>query len=124
MSKHDDGFELIRGSGNIYRDFGHPDADVRQAKAILAAQIIGILDDEGLSTRRAQARSGVNQAEFVRIRNAQLRRFTIDRLMTILNKLGCQVDLKITMRPPREIQQTTDARAAWLKSEGREEARR
>ncbi len=124
MSKHDDGFELIRGSGNIYRDFGHPDADVRQAKAILAAQIIGILDDEGLSTRKAQARTGVNQAEFVRIRNAQLRRFTIDRLMTILNKLGCQVDLKITMRPPREIQQTTDARAAWLKSEGREEARR
>ena len=124
MSKHDDGFELIRGSGNIYRDFGHPDADVRQAKAILAAQIIGILDDEGLSTRKAQARTGVNQAEFVRIRNAQLRRFTIDRLMTILNKLGFQVDLKITMRPPREIQQTTDARVAWLKSEGREEARR
>ena len=124
MSKHDDGFELIRGSGNIYRDFGHPDADVRQAKAILAAQIIGILDDEGLSTRKAQARTGVNQAEFVRIRNAQLRRFTIDRLMTILNKLGCQVDLKITMRPPREIQQTTDARVAWLKREGREEARR
>ena len=124
MSKHDDGFELIRGSGNIYRDFGHPDADVRQAKAILAAQIIGILDDEGLSTRKAQARTGVNQAEFVRIRNAQLRRFTIDRLMTILNKLGRQVDLKITMRPPREIQQTTDARVAWLKREGREEARR
>ena len=124
MSKHDDGFELIRGSGNIYRDFGHPDADVRQAKAILAAQIIGILDDEGLSTRKAQARTGVNQAEFVRIRNAQLRRFTIDRLMTILNKLGCQVDLKITMRPPSEIQQTTDARVAGLKSEGREEARR
>jgi predicted XRE-type DNA-binding protein len=124
MSKHDDDFELIRGSGNIYRDFGHPDADVRQAKAILAAQIIGILDDEGLSTRKAQARTGVNQAEFVRIRNAQLRRFTIDRLMTILNKLGRQVDLKITMRPPREIQQTTDARVAWLKREGREEARR
>ncbi len=124
MSKHDDGFELIRGSGNIYRDFGHPDADVRQAKTILAAQIIGILDDEGLSTRKAQARTGVNQAEFVRIRNAQLRRFTIDRLMTILNKLGFQVDLKITMRPPREIQQTTDARVAWLKSEGKEEARR
>ena len=124
MSKHDDGFELIRGSGNIYRDFGHPNADVRQAKAILAAQIIGILDDEGLSTRKAQARTGVNQAEFVRIRNAQLQRFTIDRLMTILNKLGCQGDLKITMRPPREIQQTTDARVAWIKSEGREEARR
>jgi predicted XRE-type DNA-binding protein len=99
MSNHDDDFELIRGSGNIYRDFGHPDSDVRQAKAILAAEIIGILDHEGLSTRKAQARTEVNQAEFVRIRNAQLSRFTIDRLMTILNKLGSRVDLKITIRP-------------------------
>ena len=109
MSKHDDDFELIRGSGNIYRDFGHPDADVRQAKAILAAEIIAILDDEGLSTRKAQARSSVNQAEFVRIRNAQLKRFTIDRLMTILNKLGSQVDLQITIRPLGEVQQPANA---------------
>ena len=110
MSKHDDDFELIRGSGNVYRDFGHPDADVRQAKAILAAEIIGILDDEGLSSRKAQARSGVNQAEFVRIRNAQLKRFTIDRLMTILNKLGSRVDLQITIHPVGEVQQPADAR--------------
>ena len=110
MSKHDDDFELIRGSGNVYRDFGHPDADVRQAKAILAAEIIGILDDEGLSTRKAQARTGVNQAEFVRIRNARLSRFTIDRLMTILNKLGSQVDLKITIRSLGEVRQPADAR--------------
>ena len=109
MSKHDDDLELVRGSGNIYRNLGHPDADVRQAKAILAAQIIGILDDEGLSTRKAQARTAVNQAEFVRIRNAQLSRFTIDRLMTILNKLGSRVNLKITIHPPGEVQQTPDA---------------
>ena len=32
--------ELIRGSGNIYRDFDVPDADVRQLKAILATEII------------------------------------------------------------------------------------
>ncbi len=28
----DDDFELIRGSGNVYADFGYPDADVRLAK--------------------------------------------------------------------------------------------
>lgn len=99
MSKHDDDFELIRGSGNIYRDLGRADADVRQAKAILAARIIGVLDDESLSTRKAQARTGVNQAEFVRIRNAQLRRFTIDRLITILGKLGREVELHVSVQP-------------------------
>ncbi len=32
--------DLVRGSGNIYRDFNVADADVRQLKAILAAEII------------------------------------------------------------------------------------
>jgi hypothetical protein len=39
-----DDMEIVRGGGNILRDFGYPDADVRQAKALLAAQIIKVLD--------------------------------------------------------------------------------
>jgi predicted XRE-type DNA-binding protein len=93
----DKDFELVRGSGNVFRDFGRPDADVQQTKALLAARIISILDDEGLSTRKAQARTGIAQADFARIRNARLDRFTIDRLMTILNKLGHQVDVQIAV---------------------------
>lgn len=99
MTRHTDDFELVRGSGNAYRDFGRPDADVQQAKALLAARIIGILDQEDLSTRQAQARTGVNHADFSRIRNVQLARFTIDRLITILGALGQQVDVQIEVRP-------------------------
>ena len=99
MSKTDDDFELVRGSGNVFRDFGRADADVRQTKALLAARIIGILDDEGLSTRKAEGRTGVSHADFTRIRKVQLDRFTIDRLMTILNKLGQQVDVRIDVHP-------------------------
>ena len=32
-----------RGSGNVYRDFHVPDADVRQLKAVLAAAIMKTL---------------------------------------------------------------------------------
>ena len=99
MSKTDDDFELVRGSGNVFRDFGHSDADVQQTKALLAARIIGILDDEGLSTRKAEGRTGVSHADFTRIRNVQLDRFTIDRLMTVLNKLGQHVDVQIDVHP-------------------------
>ena len=99
MTKADDDFELVRGSGNVFRDFGYPDADVQQTKALLAAKIIGVLDEEGLSTRKAQERTGVAHADFARIRNAKLDRFTIDRLMTVLNKLGKQVDVQIALRP-------------------------
>ena len=99
MSERNDDFKLVRGSGNVFRDFGRPDADVQQTKALLAARIIRILDDKGLSTRKAEARTGVSHADFTRIRNVQLKRFTIDRLMTVLNKLGQQVEVRITVRP-------------------------
>ena len=55
-------------------------------------RIIGTLDDDRLSTRKAEGRTSVNHADFTRIRNVQLDRFTIDRLMTVLNKLGQRVD--------------------------------
>ena len=99
MTKKHDDFELVRGGGNVFRDFDRDDADVQQTKALLAARIVRILDEEGLSTRKAESRTGVNHADFTRIRNAQLGRFTIDRLMIILNKLGQQVEVKITVQP-------------------------
>jgi predicted XRE-type DNA-binding protein len=101
----DDAREIVRGSGNVFRDFGLPDADVRQAKALLATQIIKVLDAESLSTRQAEARTGIAHSEFVRIRNVNLTRFTIDRLVTILGRLGQEVELSIKVRPrrPREI---------------------
>ena len=101
MTKENDDFELVRGSGNVFRDLGQPDADVQQTKALLAARIIGILDEDGLSTRKAEARTGVSHADFTRIRNVQLGRFTIDRLMTVLNKLGQQVEVQVTIQPRR-----------------------
>ena len=99
MSTTEDDFELVHGSGNVFRDFGRADADVQQTKALLAARIIGILDDEGLSTRKAEVRTGINHADFTRIRNVQLDRFTIDRLMTVLNRLGQRVDVQINVHP-------------------------
>jgi len=95
----DDSLDIVRGSGNVFRDFGFADADVRQAKALLAAQIIKVLDAESLSTRQAEARSGIAHSEFVRIRNVNLARFTIDRLVTILGRLGQEVELSINIRP-------------------------
>ena len=95
----DDDMEIVRGSGNVFRDFGYADADVRQAKALLAAQIVKVLDAEGLSTRQAAARTGIAHSEFVRIRNVNLARFTIDRLVTILGLLGQEVELSVSVHP-------------------------
>ena len=91
--------DVLRGSGNVFRDLGHEDADSEQFKAILAAEIIKALDREGLSVRAAQGCTGTAAADFSRIRNADLGRFTIDRLMSIINRLGSRVEVKVRVRP-------------------------
>ena len=90
--------EIVRGSGNVFRDLGHQSADVEQFKAILAAEIIKVLDRDGLSVRGAHAVTGVAAADFSRIRNADLSRFTVDRLMSTINRLGSRVDVNIKIR--------------------------
>ena len=105
--------EVVCGSGNVFRDFDHVDADVEQAKAILAAEIIGVLDERGLSTRAAEELTGVSHSEFARVRKVSLSRFTIDRLVRILNRLGQQVDVGVSVRPSLSPnRQPDDVRAA------------
>jgi len=90
--------EVVRGSGNVFRDLGHKNADAEQFKAILAAEIIKALDRDGLSVRAAHDRTGIASADFSRIRNADLGRFTLDRLISILNRLGSRVEVKVRVR--------------------------
>lgn len=97
-----DDMELIHGSGNVFRDFGHPNAGLEQARALVAAKIIGVLDDRQLSTREAEKLTGVPHPEFSRIRNTQLRRFTLDRMITILGKLDEEIEVNVTFRPRGE----------------------
>ena len=93
-----DDFELVRGSGNVYRDFGHANAGLEQARAIIAAKIIRTLDDRKLSTRDAAKVTGIAHSEFSRIRNTQLRRFTLDRIISILGKLDEEVEVNLTFK--------------------------
>ena len=79
----------------MFRDLGHKNADAEQFKAILAAEIIKALDRERLTVRAAHARTGIAAADFSRIRTADLGRFTVDRLMSIINRLGARIEVKV-----------------------------
>lgn len=100
--------EIVRGSGNIYKDFNRPDADVRQTKVLLASEIARVLEKRDLSSRQAEEVTGIDHSEFVRIRKPDLKRFTIDRLITILNKLDQKVDASFTVTA-RHHEQTPQA---------------
>lgn len=87
--------ELVHGTGNVFRDFGRATADADQLKAILAAEIVKMLDRKNLTVRAAHAETGIAAADFSRIRNADLRRFTLDRMLTILNRLGARTEVRV-----------------------------
>ena len=88
----DDEIELVHGSGNVFRDFGDPDAEVLQLKAILAGKIIDVLDEQKIS---------------VRVRQAKLQRFTLDRLIAMLSKLGQDVEVSVNVRQRRDASMTS-----------------
>jgi predicted XRE-type DNA-binding protein len=89
--------QIRLGSGNAYQDLNDRDSNLRQAKALMGARIVDILEDEGLSIRQAEVRTGVSHIEYCRIRQGKLRRFTLDRLLSILDSLGQAVELCVTV---------------------------
>lgn len=99
--------EVVRGSGNVFRDFRRADADVEQFKSILAAEIIKMLDLKELSVRAAHGKTGIAAADFSRIRNANLGRFTLDRLLSILNRLGSRVEIKVKVHHTPETERAS-----------------
>lgn len=106
---NDDDMELVRGSGNVFRDLGHPHHELEQLRATLAARIIGVLDDRRLTVRAAAEITGIAAADFSRIRRANLGRFTIDRLMTFLERLDQEVQVTVNVKP----------RSAWAAAANR-----
>jgi predicted XRE-type DNA-binding protein len=96
-----DDMELIHGSGNVFRDLGLPNPEVEQLKAILATKIIGVLDSQKLTVRRAHKLTGFAAGDYSRVRQAKLSRFTIDRLMSMLDKLDQDVEVTVNVQPRR-----------------------
>jgi predicted XRE-type DNA-binding protein len=96
-----DDVEVVRGSGNVFADLGMDSPALRQLKSILAAKIIAVLDRRKMSVREAHEKTRVAAADFSRIRQAKLDRFTVDRLMTILDRLGQKVDVSVSVHARR-----------------------
>ena len=94
----DQKFEVVRGSGNVFRDLGHNNADIEQFKAILAAEIIKALDRDGVSVRAAHRRTGIAAADFLAHPECGVGAATVDRLMSIINRLGSRVEVRVRVR--------------------------
>jgi len=101
MTSIDDDIKPVPSSGNLFRDVGLPNAELEHLRASLAGKIMRVLDDDGLTAKQAHELTGIDEADFSRIRKVKLERFTVDRLMTILNRLGQDVEISVDVHPRR-----------------------
>jgi predicted XRE-type DNA-binding protein len=53
--------------------------------------------------RQAGEHTGIAAADFSRIRQVKLDRFTIDRLITILERLDQRVEVKLKVKPAMRV---------------------
>lgn len=95
MKKRADDDELVRGSGDVFFDLEFADASLMRLKSHVAAEIVRVLDRRGRPARAAAKDTGATAADLSRIRNADLDRFTLDRLVRIAERLGCRVEVKV-----------------------------
>ncbi len=105
--KSDDDMELLHGGGNVFRDLGLPNPNLEHLRSILAANIIGVLDDRCLTIRKAEELTGIAAADFSRIRQVKLERFTVDRLMNVLDRLGQDVEISVEVHARQAVSAPT-----------------
>jgi predicted XRE-type DNA-binding protein len=78
-----------------------PDADIWQVKCSLSIAIDRVIQERGLSQKRAAAIVGLDQPKISLIKSGELRGFTVERLLKVLSRLGFSIN--ITLEKTREM---------------------
>ena len=92
--------EITRGTGNVFADLGLPDAADRQTKTRLAMQVNALLKERRIKQTDAAAILRVPQSKVSALANYRLDHFSVEKLMSFLNLLDC--DVEIVIRPRRD----------------------
>lgn len=86
---------IKRGTKNVFADLEFPDADTHLLKAELVTRIQQVITAQELTQVAAAKRMGLSQPDVSRLLNGQFRDVSVERLMRLLTRLGCDVDITI-----------------------------
>ncbi len=90
-----DDTSIKRGSKNLFADLGYADPETHRLKAGLVSRIQDIIGDSKLTQVEAAERMGLSQPDVSRLLRGQFRDVSVERLMRMLTKLGCDVDIVV-----------------------------
>ena len=81
------------GTGNLFADLGYADADSHLFKAQLVTRLKEVMAQRGMTQTVAAKTAGVSQPDISRILRGQFRDVSVERIMRMLTRLGCEVDV-------------------------------
>ena len=90
--------EPNRSRDLVDKDVSRSASVLNDLRTGLALKIIATLAEHKLTMLDAATLTGVARSDYSRIRNARLKRFTLDRLIAILCKLDKDLEVEITFR--------------------------
>ncbi|MDF3043579.1 MAG: transcriptional regulator, family [Thermomicrobiales bacterium] len=90
---------FTESSGNVFADLGLPDAETRLAKAELARRISLEIEARTLTQREAAAILGIDPPKGSAITRGRLADFSRDRLLTLVNRLGMDIEINDSPNP-------------------------
>jgi predicted XRE-type DNA-binding protein len=87
-----------KSSGNVFADLGLGNAEERKLKAQLAVEIRRFIEQKEFTQARVAEIIGIDQPKVSRLLRGQLSGFSVERLFSILNRLGHAVEVRISSK--------------------------
>lgn len=99
--EQEDSRQVTLGSGNVFADLGLPDPEEDLLKAQLLGQIQRFMREKGLTQTELATQVGLDQPKISKLLHGRLAEFSVERLLTVLNRLGHRVEVHIS---PEEVE--------------------
>ena len=97
--------QFEKSSGNVFKDLDLPDVEELFLKAKLGFEVFQIIEKRKLTQTEAAKILGVKQPEISRLKQGKFNHYSVERLMTFLNRLNHDVEIRIIPSENREGQQ-------------------
>jgi predicted XRE-type DNA-binding protein len=86
---------IRRGTKNVFADLGFPDAETHLLKAELIARVQDVMLERELTQTETAKITGVSQPDLSRMLKGRFRDLSVERIMRMLTRLGCEVDIVV-----------------------------
>lgn len=87
---------MTPGSGNVFADLGLPEAEDRLLKAQLALKIQQLIEQKGMTQAEIAPLLGLDQPKVSNLMRGRLAGFSVERLFGLLNRLGHNVEVRVS----------------------------